>query len=182
MSGYSKAPALAALAVAALLLPLPPASAATHEVDVGDNDYSPTEIEIEVGDTVRWTHVGDGNHSVTAEDESFDSHPDCPADCMQNGDTFVHTFEDSGSYEYYCRIHGVNGGAMRGTVTVQGEEEDGGAGPAADEGDEDSPAASRRLPRTGTAAAWPAGAALLAGSLALSRAIRASRGARRRRR
>lgn len=178
MRKHRRIRALAALAAVALLLPVPPASAATHEVDVQDNAYSPAEIEIDAGDTVHWTQTGNSGHSVTAEDGSFDSHPGCPGDCMANGDEFEHTFDEAGTFEYYCRIHGANGGAMRGTVTVQGEEGD--AGTTADESDQDSSAADDRLPRTGTAAAWPVGAALLAGSLALSRAIRASRGARRR--
>lgn len=73
-----------------------------------------------------WTQTGSLPHSVTADDGSFDSHPDCASgDCMQNGDTFSQSFSEPGEYAYYCRVHGGPGGVgMSGTVVVTAAQEE----------------------------------------------------------
>ena len=49
--------------------------AATHTVQVLDpRSFSPNDLTIEVGDTVRWVNAAGGNlHDVTADDFSFAS-------------------------------------------------------------------------------------------------------------
>jgi hypothetical protein len=62
---------------------------------------------------------------VTADDGSFDSGE------MGQGDTYSRTFQQSGSYPYYCTFHGAPGGeGMSGTVVVTGAP--GGPGEGAD--------------------------------------------------
>lgn len=94
-----------------------PALAATRSVEVRDDAYAPAAAEIAAGDTVRWTWVGDGRHSVTAPGV-FDSHPRCtaltPEACGTSGTTFSWTSEAPGTIEYGCRVHPE----MRGTLTV----------------------------------------------------------------
>lgn len=94
------------------------------EIDVADNVFEPAEITVAAGTTVVWTQSGSAPHTVTADDASLDSHPDCPADatkCMAAGDTFEFTFEEPGTYAYYCKLHGAPGGiGMAGVVTVEG--------------------------------------------------------------
>lgn len=95
-------------------------AAATGDVDVRDNSFAPATIQIEEGDTVRWQQSGSGQHSVTADDDSFDSHATCPPTCMGEGDEFEQTFADAGTYRYYCKIHGGEGGTgMSGRVVVR---------------------------------------------------------------
>jgi LPXTG-motif cell wall-anchored protein len=97
------------------------ASAAQVSVSVGDNFYDPETVTINVGDTVVWTHNGQAPHTVTADNGSFDSHPDCPPDfnaCMEAGDTFSHTFSTAGTVSYFCKVHGQS---MSGTVVVEGD-------------------------------------------------------------
>ena len=94
-------------------------------VAVVDTAFDPSRISISRGAEVVWKQTGGLPHSVTASDESFDSHPDCSPisvdDCTAEGDTFSFTFEEAGSYDYYCRVHGLpNGTGMSGTVVVQG--------------------------------------------------------------
>jgi plastocyanin len=89
-----------------------------------DTDFAPETITIDRGASVRWKQVGDQPHSVTAVDESFDSSPDCgPLDsdqCLGRGATFVHAFEEPGTYRYYCRVHGLpDGTGMTGSVVVR---------------------------------------------------------------
>lgn len=95
------------------------------QVEVIDTAFEPKEITVAAGTKVVWMQIGDQPHSVTANDESFDSAPDCgPIDtdrCDGEGDTFSFTFEEPGEYPYYCRVHGLpSGRGMTGTVTVEG--------------------------------------------------------------
>jgi plastocyanin len=98
------------------------ASAATRNVTVADNAFTDivsgtSTTTIVVGDTVLWTWSGGNPHSVTADDNSFDSNP--PLGSQTSG-TFSRTFSASGTYEYYCREHSVpTGNSMNGTIIVQ---------------------------------------------------------------
>ena len=96
-----------------------PSGAATAAVDIQDSQFVAATITVTAGDTVTWTESGQGGHSVTADDASFDSSPSCPGVCLGNGSVFSHTFASPGVYRYYCRVHGApNGQGMSGTVTV----------------------------------------------------------------
>jgi len=77
------------------------AGAATHDVAVRSNFFSPNNITIEVGDTVRWTNNG-GLHDVTADDNSFSSP-------TSNSFVFTHTFTSVGEIRYYCSVHSSPG-------------------------------------------------------------------------
>lgn len=113
--------AAAALAVTVVVLGGTAVSAQqTAGVDVRDNEFVEPDIAVTAGDTVEWTQSGSNPHSVTADDGSFDSHPNCLPACMGQGDTFSHTFETPGEYRYYCKIHGgPDGQGMSGIVRVQ---------------------------------------------------------------
>jgi plastocyanin len=97
------------------------ASATTHTVSIVEFSFSPSNITINVGDTVKWVHDSSSvQHSVTADDGSFDSSPNCPPTCLGANSTFSHTFTKAGTFRYYCRIHGGPGGVgMSGIVTVK---------------------------------------------------------------
>jgi LPXTG-motif cell wall-anchored protein len=125
------------LSLALALGPASVAGAATKTVSIGDNFYSPASVTISAGDTVTWTNNGAAPHTVTADNGSFDSSPNCPADtdaCLQGGDTYSHTFSSAGTFGYFCKVHGQS---MSGTVVVQG----GGGGT--------EPGPSGTLPNTG---------------------------------
>jgi len=83
------------------------------EVEVVDSAFEPEELEVSVGTTVVWTHTGSLPHTVTADGGAFDSGD------MSSGDTFEYTFEEPGTYPYYCTYHGGEGGeGMSGVITV----------------------------------------------------------------
>lgn len=80
----------------------------TVDVDVRDLQFTPSEVAVSVGDTVRWTFDDGGMfHHVEATDHSFDS-------TIVGEGTFSVTFADAGTHPYACSIHPY----MTGTVTV----------------------------------------------------------------
>lgn len=89
---------------------------ATAVVEVTSNRFSPTPLEIDQGDTVQWNN-GQGFHNVVADDGSFTS-----GDPRGGTWTFTQTFNISGTYLYYCAVHGGPGGiGMAGQVVVREE-------------------------------------------------------------
>ena len=75
--------------------------------------FSPSTITVDPGQPVCWTWNGT-QHTVKADDDSFTSGP--PTD----SGTFQRTFNSSGTFGYYCQVHGTKTAGMRGTVVVRG--------------------------------------------------------------
>lgn len=89
------------------------ATAEAVEIGVGDNTFTPNKITVVPGTTVTWTHTGQRPHTVTADDGSFVS------GTIQPGDTFSFTFEQPGTFPYYCEFHGGPAGeGMAGAIIV----------------------------------------------------------------
>lgn len=113
--------AVPAFAVVAVLMLAAPGRGAT-EVTIKDNSFDPATITVPTGETVTWRHTGSNTHSVTADNGSFDSSPNCSSNntgqCMTNGNTFSTVFNSAGTFRYYCKVHGGPGTGMFGTVTV----------------------------------------------------------------
>ena len=77
-------------------------------VNIIDLDFDPREVTVAQGAEVTWTNIGQAPHTVTAKDSSWTS------ELLQNGDTFSHTFDTVGRYEYLCNLHP----SMVGTIIV----------------------------------------------------------------
>jgi plastocyanin len=62
--------------------------------------FDPSTINVKTGDTVEWDFQDSSSqHSVTADDSSFDS-------CLQSsGAKFAVTFSKAGDFKYHCTIH-----------------------------------------------------------------------------
>ncbi|HEV7667977.1 MAG TPA: Calx-beta domain-containing protein [Thermoanaerobaculia bacterium] len=106
-------------------LATPAARGIDHAVQVGpDFAFSPQFLTIQAGDTVTWTHADSMDHNVAADDGSFRCANGCDS---EGGDgnpsteawSFTRTFNATGVFGYYCEVHGVPGGGMFGTITVQ---------------------------------------------------------------
>src|SRR5262245_36727988 len=104
----------------------PSATGTTVDVQVGPGfAFSPSEVNISVGDTVRWTWEGNG-HSVSSgphciPDSQFCSPDDTncfPGTLSSAGTVYEHTFNTAGSYSYICIAH--CGLGMTGVVNVSG--------------------------------------------------------------
>jgi plastocyanin len=109
-------PQLATLSLVALLVFAPSAWAQGQEVTVRmeDNFFDQANITVEPGTTVTWVQSGDNSHTTTSYDGLWDS------GMIEGGTdgTFSFTFEEPGTYDYFCIPHEALG--MVGTVTVSG--------------------------------------------------------------
>lgn len=85
------------------------------EVIVSANDFSfsPATVTVSVGDSVTWT-LAEGAHTT-----SSGTAPDLDGlwdQALTADEPFTFTFEQAGTYEYFCRFHPD---FMTGTVTVE---------------------------------------------------------------
>ena len=98
--------------------------------------FDPVEITVAVGDTVVWANTSSRGHTVTAYDSGIPDDADFFASggydstaaareafgaelggLIDSGETWSHTFEVAGEYEYLCIPHEASG--MIGTVVVE---------------------------------------------------------------
>lgn len=105
------------LLTAGLLLMPAIALAETHIVTVGDDFFSPNDLTIQAGDTVRWENAAGGNpHDVTADDFSF-------ASPLGASFTYELVFDDAGEVLYHCTVHSAPGldinSNMNGRIMVE---------------------------------------------------------------
>jgi plastocyanin len=91
----------------------PTAGAADHPVSVSDFAFSPVNVPISQGDTVTWTNMG-GTHNVRFDDGGFEM----PAAPSATAWMVTRPFDATGTFTYYCELHGGPNGSMEGTVTV----------------------------------------------------------------
>ncbi|HWH32659.1 MAG TPA: plastocyanin/azurin family copper-binding protein [Egibacteraceae bacterium] len=66
--------------------------------------FQPATLQVAAGGTVTWTNEDDINHTATA------GTPDAPTgefdvDLPQKGATGEHTFDEPGTYAYFCEVH-----------------------------------------------------------------------------
>jgi plastocyanin len=93
-------------------------------VGQGGTKFSPKDVTIHKGDTVKWTWAA-SNHNVVSgsnatADGTFCSPNDmnCAGAPLSNaGATYSHTFNAAGTFNYFCAPHA--GAGMVGSVTVQ---------------------------------------------------------------
>ena len=93
------------------------ASADTVTLMVGDGGFvfTPSSITIHPGDTVLWKFSASG-HSTTSGSPGMPSGL-WDSGILNQGATFMHTFNTAGSFSYYCTAHGACCN-MVGTVAV----------------------------------------------------------------
>ncbi len=79
-----------------------------------DNYFDQADITVPVGTTVTWVQAGDNPHTSTSYDGLWDS------GLIQGGaeGSVSYTFEEPGTYSYFCGPHEDQG--MVGSVTVTG--------------------------------------------------------------
>ncbi len=83
-------------------------AAASAAVSIKDFDFQPVSLTVPVGTTITWTNNGAVQHTVTADDDSFDSAS------LAVGATYSTTAHLAGTIAYHCTIHPQ----MKGTIVV----------------------------------------------------------------
>ena len=108
---------------------------ADHVVDMQAVSFEPAELTVSQGDTVAWPHAAGEAHSVSAYQDGIPDAAEYWASggfeseeaartgwengqgAVQSGQSYVHTFETTGTHEYFCVPHEAAG--MVGSVTVE---------------------------------------------------------------
>ncbi len=70
-----------------------------NEPDLTNWHFDPAQLQVPAGSTVIWRNQGHEDHSVTADDKSFDS------GLKKSGTTFQRVFPRPGKYAYHCAPH-----------------------------------------------------------------------------
>jgi hypothetical protein len=83
--------------------------ARSQQATIADSEYKPNDITINVNEVVTWISDSDLEHTVTADDGSFDSGK------MARGEAFANVFSRPGTYTYHCVVYGFTG-----RITVEG--------------------------------------------------------------
>ena len=101
--------------IASLVLFMPRFAYAA-EVQMGSEGnlvFSPSEVSINVGDSVTFTNGDLPPHNMVVSDHPELSHPDL---VFVGGESFTVTFDEPGDYEFQCEPHA--GAGMKGVVHV----------------------------------------------------------------
>ena len=82
-------------------------------IRIRDNLFTPSALDVAAGTTVRWVNVGHNTHNVTPNTgKGYGSGN------LRPGKSYVHTFADTGSFAYYCKLHGTPTSGQRGSLAV----------------------------------------------------------------
>ena len=96
-------------------------SAETFDITITSNKFTPNDLTISVGDTVRWTNDS-GFHNVIEDNNAFTSGTPSSSNFV-----FSQTFNTVEEVLYHCGVHSQPGqdisNNMNGRITVKGEDE-----------------------------------------------------------
>lgn len=73
--------------------------------------FNPTSLAVKKGTTITFTNKDNANHSITSSTGLFDSGK------IKSEVSYTHTFNDAGTYSFYCRYHSNQ--QEQGTIIVQ---------------------------------------------------------------
>jgi plastocyanin len=79
------------------------------QIEIAEFLYEPEAVTVDAGTEITWTNADVAPHTATADDSSFDT------GTLDKGDSASQTFDEPGTYTYYCRFHAF----MNGTVEVR---------------------------------------------------------------
>jgi plastocyanin len=83
-------------------------AASTAAITIPGKFYAPPDVDVLVGTTVTWRNADRSTHTVTEDDDVFDS------GLIRPGGEFTRTFMQTGRFAFHCTIHRF----MRGSVNV----------------------------------------------------------------
>jgi len=74
-------------------------AAKTYEIVIENFRFTPAELTIEVGSTVKWTNKDSIRHNAVAKDGTF------ATPLLSQGESASFTFTKPGEYDYFCEPH-----------------------------------------------------------------------------
>jgi plastocyanin len=83
-------------------------AATTAEITMPGRFFAPADLDVLVGTTVTWRNSDLSTHTVTEDDDAFDSGH------IRPGGEFTQAFTETGTFAFHCTIHRF----MRGSVNV----------------------------------------------------------------
>jgi amicyanin len=84
-------------------------AALAESVKIDEFAFSPPSLTVKIGTAVTWLNKDDIPHTVAAKTRVFKSK------ALDTNDSFSFTFNEAGTYEYFCSLHPH----MTGTIVVQ---------------------------------------------------------------
>ena len=88
-------------------------------VDMSDNRYEFTEVNVTVGGTVTFVGAGRNPHNAVAADGSWSTEDVFGSLEQFEGEEAMLTFDEAGEYVFFCTFHGnAEGDGMAGTLVV----------------------------------------------------------------
>jgi plastocyanin len=73
--------------------------ASATAITIDNFSFAPMQLEIAAGTQVTWTNKDDVPHTVVSIDHKFKSR------ALDTDESFSFTFQDPGTYEYFCSVH-----------------------------------------------------------------------------
>lgn len=81
-------------------------------VTIQDFSFTPSSVNVKVGETVTWTNSGPSTHTTVSDDNLWSSGPLNPpgSSSIYGGagnaaGTFQFTFNQAGTFHYHCNLH-----------------------------------------------------------------------------
>lgn len=78
---------------------------ADNEVWIEGNSFNVSNLEITAGTTVTWKNNSNADHTITSGTRNGDDAGELFDRSISPGQTVSITFEEAGTYEYFCKIH-----------------------------------------------------------------------------
>ena len=72
---------------------------ATNVITIDNFTFTPPELTVAVGTTVKWVNHDDIPHLVVNKDKAFRSK------ALDTDDSFSYTFASAGTFDYFCALH-----------------------------------------------------------------------------
>ena len=80
-------------------IPTPP-TVSGNKIELKSFAFNPSELKIKTGETVTWTNKDSAPHTVTSDSGTEISSP-----TLSNSQTYSHTFNAQGTFQYHCSLH-----------------------------------------------------------------------------
>jgi len=75
------------------------AKGAPNEITIDNFVFTPKELTVAVGTTIKWANHDDIPHSVVDKNKTFRSK------ALDTDDSFSYTFATAGTFDYFCGLH-----------------------------------------------------------------------------